>query len=240
MYKKIEFSSLYSENLLHPVPAKKEVPNWYKEMGNSYSNQKLKNFQNPTVKKCVPFLDTLTSGYLILNPIEIIFWEEGEEMQWRYPQPINYDRYPGISLGIETHIKGQVSKAMIRQGEYNIPFKYMNPWRIKTPKNYSCLFVNPFHREESKIRILEGIVDTDTYHNAPVNFPFFLNKLEKDKPYIIKRGDPIALVFPFLRDKWKMSVTKSNDIEDGKKSLTTFSLIQDNYKSFFWKRKSYD
>ena len=131
---------------------------------------------------------------------------------------------------------------MCDSSEYEIAFKYLNPWKIKTPKNYSCLFVNPLNTEESGIRIISGIVDTDEYPEN-VNFPFFLKKLKKDEVFVLKKNDPIALVFPFLRDNWKMKIkeqTKKSRDKNLESQFKLFSFIKDGYKRTVWKRKNYD
>jgi hypothetical protein len=43
-----------------PIPIKLDLPKWYKELKHDVDNL--------TVKGCVPFLDSLTSGYLLKIP----------------------------------------------------------------------------------------------------------------------------------------------------------------------------
>ena len=62
----IEFSApkdyvKVKENL--PVPIKTNLPAWFKNLSNSDDDM--------TIKKCMPFLQTLTSGYLLKTPIDI-------------------------------------------------------------------------------------------------------------------------------------------------------------------------
>tara|TARA_R100001510_G_scaffold8388_1_gene6450 strand:- start:1370 stop:2092 length:723 start_codon:yes stop_codon:yes gene_type:complete len=236
--RKIVFSSSYADALLAPVPIKKIVPSWFKEMPGT-----LEDLTSRTVKKCVPFLDTLTSGYAILNSIDIHFKKskDGNEIKWASNESFPFDSK--INVGLQAHGNHQISKSMIRDDEDSISFKYLNPWKIETPKNYSCLFTNPFnYSNERKIRILDGIVDTDSYKEIFINFPFFIKKLNNDEEYVLKRGEPIALVFPFMRDDWKMKINK-NYLSEKELNLTFmkyFSNIFDNYRSNFWKRKKYD
>ena len=122
---------------------------------------------------------------------------------------------------------------------YELAFKYLNPWKIKTPKNYSCIFTNPFNNKVDNIRIITGIVDTDDY-DLNINFPFFLKKMQVGKSFILKKNAPIALVFPFLRDSWKMQIKKENNNVELKEEYKLFSFIEDGYKKCIWKRKKYD
>ena len=64
--KVIEFScnSLYfdlQEDL--PEPIKLNVPDWFKKLNHSVENQ--------TIKGCMPFLDTLTTGYVLKLPQDL-------------------------------------------------------------------------------------------------------------------------------------------------------------------------
>lgn len=237
--KTIVFKSKYKDHILHPVPIKKVIPDWYKKLSN-YTD-KILNYQSPTAKKCVPLLDCFTSGYAILNPTDVVFWKEEDTIQWRYPQNMFLeDRFPGINLGLEVHKPNQINDGFVRQNEYPIPFKLLNPWMIETPKGYSCLFVNPFNSaEDRKIRTLDAIVDTDNHHTQ-INFPFFLKKFNEEKSLLFKKGEPMILVFPFKRNSWKMEVKDFDIDEKNKKDFELFSLIQDNYKKLWWQKKSYD
>jgi len=236
--KQIIFYSPYADGLLSPVPIKKIVPDWFKKMPSVFNNSNT----DRTVKKCVPFLDTLTSGYAILNTVDIFFKKinDGSEIKWQINS--SYPTDGKINVGIQTHANFQISKDMVREDEDPLPFKFLNPWIIKTPKNYSCLFTNPFNYSSNRrIRIVDGIVDTDEY-DIHVNFPFFLKKLENDEEYVLKRGEPVALVFPFLRDSWKMIIdkTEKNERDWFLIFMKKFSNIFDNYKNNFWSKKNYD
>lgn len=237
--KKIIFSSTEPELLEPPVPAKKQIPDWFKKMKNYIDP--VKNYRSPTVKKCMPFLDSLTSGYVIKNTVEVVFWWDKDDLLWDFPR-IDLNTLKRLNMGIETHDAYQISKSSFREYEIPVPFKYINPWNIQTPKNYSCLFTNLLNRENDSIRILDGIVETDNY-DSQVNFPFFLKSFPKDKTFILKKGSPIALVFPFKRDDWKMTINKLSDkdlIKREKNRWNMFTILEDNYKNFLWRRKKYD
>jgi len=233
--KTIEFSAPNPSVLLQPVPIKRLMPDWYKKMTNYLGRKALK--EDSTIKKCIPFLDTLTSGYVILNQVDFMFYKQKENILWKTNQSL-----PSLrkwNIGIETHGLQQVASDMVQKDEDDQPYKWLNPWRIKTPKNYSCLFTNPFNSSHSrKFRIIDGIVDTDMY-DIRINFPFFLKKIEEDLPITIKKGEPIALVFPFMRDEWKMTI-KKDIIDHEQHEVNLFRSIVDNYKNFVWRKKRYD
>jgi hypothetical protein len=61
--KEIEFSAhedYFALNEDYPIPSKLNIPDWYKNLEHTISNR--------TVKGCMPFLDTLTAGYLLKMP----------------------------------------------------------------------------------------------------------------------------------------------------------------------------
>jgi hypothetical protein len=64
--KEIEFSAHEDYFALkedYPTPIKLNIPEWYKKLEHSILNL--------TVKGCMPFLDTLTAGYLLKMPQDL-------------------------------------------------------------------------------------------------------------------------------------------------------------------------
>lgn len=211
-----------------PVPAIKNLPEWYKKTNQYMNNEKSYSEAGTsgTIKKCIPVLDAISSGYLILAPCDIsIVWDD-----------ISYE------FSVPNQMQNVISFHPIEQAEMHpnrkddiasVP-KFINPWGIKTPPGYSCLFIPPMHRDNN-ISILPGIVDTDRY-NSPVQLPFTLNKYKQND--LIKAGTPLAQVVPFKRDGWSMNV--SADTSFMSKSKTKIdSIFFDAYKKLFWDRKSY-
>jgi hypothetical protein len=205
-----------------PKPAIHFIPDWYKKMEARFPKEKTPDSQ-PTIKKCMPVLDAMTAGYIIVSPCDVyVSIKDGEP---------NYDS-PLMTL-IGLHPRKQAYKHP-KSNDFPFP-KWLNPWAIKTPKGYSCLFVPPMHNQSDKFVILEGIVDTDSYCDA-VNFPFVLKTT--DKEFLIPAGTPIAQVIPFKRDDWKS--TFSYDKQEPAKIKTYLnSHFFDRYKRLFWSRKSY-
>ena len=65
--KEIEFSAHEDYFALkedYPTPIKLNIPEWYKNLEHVFLNQ--------TIKGCMPFLDTLTSGYLFKIPQDLL------------------------------------------------------------------------------------------------------------------------------------------------------------------------
>jgi hypothetical protein len=216
------------EDIDLPVMASSLLPEWYKEMESYIGGSKkppISNGTSSTIKKCIPVFDALTTGYIITLPGDLYVTQVDGQPYYRWTS----------NSKIEFHSRTQLSTYPEYKDLNNFP-KFTNPWSIKTPKGYSCLFTQPFHRP-SPFTILDGIVDTDKYF-APVNFPFVLNDITWEG--IIPKGTPIAQVIPFKRESWKLKIGNKKIIKEQK--LITSKLMSkffDSYKTQFWTRKEY-
>jgi hypothetical protein len=217
--------------LLHPEPAIKNLPEWYKRKSPHMEGNKDKYYangkKNITVKRCNPFGDALGAGYVIRleNDIHVTGGEDLPELVWNR----GGEEFVGI------HSIQQVSPELIPDGFYNQPFKFTNFWSIKTPRGYSSLFTHPLNRTDLPFITLDGIVETDTYSSA-VHFPFLLRK---DFEGFIEAGTPVAQVIPFKREAWSMSVG-NRDSKALEKAESEFARTMHRYyKRFHWVRKSW-
>ena len=224
---KIIFTNTFDADLEKPKPAGKSLPEWYKKT-KSYSNDERKpNGQgttSATIKRCLPVFDAMGAGYIIESPADVfVSIKDGE--QW-----FEWSNFGLISFH-------PIEQAENHPDKKAFPFpKWNNPWAIKTPKGYSTLFVQPFHRE-SIFTILPGIVDTDEY-TAAVNFPFVINNSAFEG--LIPKGTPIAQVIPFKRDSWTINFGNKKDFEAQVKVTKKLrSKFFDRYKSMFWVKKEY-
>ena len=207
----------------HPKPATRFVPEEYKKLERFIGG----DLHKPTIKQCIPFLDSLTMGYIIpfdqdyvVDPVENDFSitpankspdEVGSHGQWQLPE--QWKKIAGENAG-----------------------KFISKWLIKTPPGYSCLFIKPMNRIEERFDIISGVVDTDTYINV-INFPFILRK--KDKQFLIKKGEPMIQVIPFKREPWK----KWSGFYFEKAHKKIMDIIHNEwmnrYKKMFWAKKSW-
>ena len=224
---KIIFTNTTGADLEQPKPASRLMPDWCKNT-QSYVNGAKKpsgdGGTTATIKKCVPVFDAITAGYIIESPADV-FVSIKDGGQW-----FEWSDFGLISF----HPIEQAPDHPARK-QFAYP-KWNNPWAISTPKGYSTLFVQPFHRE-SVFTILPGIVDTDQY-TAPVNFPFVINDPAFEG--LIPKGTPIAQAIPFKRDSWTINI---GDIKNLKAQANVTKKLHskffDKYKSMFWARKEY-
>ena len=246
-YKDIEFSTHEDYFALkedYPIPAKYNIPEWYKKLEHTIDNR--------TVKGCMPFLDTLTSGYLLKMPQDFYVRHNVNRKDMinvkdsfdNYPlrefRSVINDSFYNLNTVGDTHPPNQLEGSPLVEKNKNLPlYKIVNPWKIKTPKGYSCLFVPPLNNADDRFLIIPGIVDTDTFPNE-INFPIVLNG---DKyPVLettIKKGTPYVQIIPFKRDQWKMSF-KARTEKEIKKSRLFYALkLLNIYKDKYWNKKSW-
>jgi len=245
--KEIEFSAHEDYFALkedYPIPSKLNIPDWYKKLEHTLLNK--------TIKGCMPFLDTLTSGYLLKMPQDFNVRhnvdnknEKGEEFKdsfqtfGLYDQPdFLHSKRINLNSGSATHSIKQLGDSPLIEKNKNLPFyKILNPWKIKTPKGYSCLFVSPLNNSDDRFSIIPGIVDTDTFP-IEVNFPIIING---DKyPTLettIKKGTPYVQVIPFKRDNWKMTLKLRRQKEIQNNRLFYGLKLLNIYKEKYWNKK---
>lgn len=222
---------LLSEVAEFPSPSINNLPEWYKKT-NSFSNKKLKvedGNVNLTVKKCIPVLDAISSGYIIKLWSDVFV--ERSDKGTSYSFSVKGKEVPPVVTG---HPMDQAPIYPIKKMYDNDILKWSNPWHIKTPKGYSVLFTTPNHRD-LPFEIMEGIVDTDTFPLS-VNFPFFI---KNDFEGIIPYGTPIAQIIPFKRESWK----SEEGYFDEKKYFSMHnlhdSIFMNRYKKRWWSRKEF-
>jgi len=172
-----------------PFPAKKDIPDWFKALPTKLGN---KGFKTSTIKRCMPFLDALSVGYIIPLAADVEFTSNedatGVEYKWNFHKPM-----------VENHGKEQITapKSPNPLGD-KPPIKFLNYWRIKTPPDYSLLFIPPLNRIEPRFVCYSGLVDAPYYERENVNFPFFF--LQPNFSGIIEAGTPLMQVIPIKKD----------------------------------------
>jgi hypothetical protein len=226
-----------------PTPIKVNIPEWYKKLSHS--------IENKTVKGCMPFLDSLTSGYLLKIPqdFKIVhniinrdtnqpdsFYQTGDlDDQMLFEKSVNLGKQKA-----DFHPCIQLKDSPLIEKNKNLPFyKINNPWIIKTSPGYSCLFVPPLNNTDDRFSIIPAIVDTDNFP-IEINFPIVING---DKypilDTLLKKGTPYVQIIPFKRDKWKMKIT-GKTTEEIRKEKEFFNLSMLHiYKNKFWMKKSW-
>jgi hypothetical protein len=247
--KKIEFfgpKEITEVKNLHPVPIKFNLPDWFKKLEHKIGFM--------TVKGCVPFLETLTTGYLLKIPKEFklkhnVFNSNNErETEAFYPShklegTESVFSFFNLNHQIQVHNTSQIKGSPHEHKNKELPVqKILNPWTIKTPPGYSCMFLPPLNNTDDRFSIIPGIVNTDTFQNN-INFPYIVNG---DKyPYldeVIKEGTPYVQVIPFKRNDWKMSIGNITKKEMEKRNVSSVlkEKILHTYRNIFWRKSQWN
>jgi hypothetical protein len=228
-----------------PIPTKLNIPDWYKKLDHEIKNR--------TVKGCMPFLDTLTTGYILKMHQDMYLKHNFINEETKKP-----DSYFAYAMGAQTdflfenHINANSSRPEIHNIDQvglecpyakknkELPiYKILNPYTIKTPPGYSCLFVPPLNNTDDRFSIIPGIVDTDLF-NSEINFPIIINGDKyPNLETFIKRGTPFVQVIPFKRESWKMTIETSSVEERRNTRLDKIMRFLHNYKNNVWKKKQW-
>ena len=177
----------------------------------------------------MPFLDALTHGYIIPLWSDVYVRASNGDLTIEFPENLPMDS------SLSPHGYVQVKNHPLSNDPYgNIPVKWHNPWGVKTPKGWSCLFTSPLNHLETRFKILDGVVDTDTYYNQ-VNFPFIWTG--GDGEFYLPRGMPLVQVIPFKRTETKCSVVVQDDTKMASTSAKLGSVLRNGYRRFFWHKK---
>ncbi len=176
-----------------PVPARTALPAWFKRLPGIDQDQLDALCNGLTVKRCVPFLDALTAGWIIPAPatIRLEIADEGRSVTagWEFDRELVSPHHGWQAAG--------------NPWEPRALMKFHNPWAIRTPPGWSALITAPLNRPSPAVHILSGVVDCDRYA-APVNFPFVATG--EDGVHVLEKGTPLVQVIPFPRAPLAASV----------------------------------
>ena len=217
MTTEVTFFTQYEElrEAMPPVQASKFWPEWFKKQGGA-KNWELgseKNGMAPdgshqegyqTVKSCPAVLDVLNMGYII--PLWCDYKVKRIEKSQRVSQGIVWRMPAGPfnnMFGAATHPHEQMDAYPFPPDTFEGTFKLLNPWGVKTPKGYSCYVCAPHYNKHGNLEILNGVIDTDIYHELHVN-TWFTAPLNEE--ITLNMGMPIVQIIPFKREEYKMDI----------------------------------
>ncbi len=204
-----------------PVPAKAYLPEWFRKLPAVDEAVTGLNNTGLTVKRCMPFLDAMTTGWIITLPATVRL--EISESGTRVDAGWDFDR-----TLVSNHGAHQVSGNPFGARP---PCKFHNFWTVATPPGWSCLFVQPLNRPNGVFEVVAGIVDTDTYR-SPIHFPFFA--VGEDGMHVIEKGSPLIQVIPFRRDSAEIAAEIRAETED--EAATRQKVLRNTQASEGWYR----
>lgn len=205
-----------------PVPSIKAAPDYFKNIKPQSSNHP----KSGTVKRCVPFLDALSSGFIIPLWCDVYVFAKDGDISIDFPE--NF--MSKDTLG--THSIDQIRNHPLAKKPYgNIPLKWMNPWVIESEPGVSCIFTSPLNHLEHRFKILDGIVDTDSYYNN-INFPFIWTGGSGE--FFLPKGTPLVQVIPFKREHHSMEVSLIDQDRKTKTHAVLGTKLKNAYREEFW------
>jgi hypothetical protein len=181
--------------LPRPIPAVLGLPDWFKNLPQKAFNPSMGE-EGPTVKKCPPFIDAMTYGFLI--PLAIDLEVRNGEFTWDFALPeglvSEYSHSP-----IDFHDPSQAAGTPFFDDDRFI-IKFNNFWTIEAPPGYSLLFTHPLNRTDLPFTTLTGLVDSDTFRDSPIHFPARWHDAGFNG--VLPKGTPVAQCLPVKREIW--------------------------------------
>lgn len=242
--KKINFVvPLGKQDLTSPSPVKEHVPKWYRD-GETYDNKGAAG-----LKTCVPFLDVMLSGYVVTTIDDInvfkkdgvLYIEDGvlkdgvfEPYKKRVEHNHKIEESQIVSRFINERKSNSGSTIPRPAGHLKNHFVWQGKWGWKVPRGYSVLVTHPFNRFDLPFTTTSGIIDSDGWV-TPGNIPFFL---KEDFEGVILKNTPVAQIFPYKRESWKMGTNKI--LQSRNKTDSPDRSKIGYYKNKYWNRKTYN
>jgi len=215
-----------------PQPAKKHIPQWFKDIpGHNHKNPEFNNLggiTNLNLKSCIPFFDALTSGYILTTWCDLYIKRYGEEVEYFYS---------GQPELLSTREK---SSLPVNNSYDNLEFVWKKHWGVKLPKGFSLLVTHPFNRYDLPFMTCTGIMDTDSSDLVAkdgANVPFYLHKSFEG---LIPAGTPIMQFVPIKRESWESNVNEFDLKSSIKKNAEFGRKFKNYYKDNYWNRKEYN
>lgn len=189
-----------------PVMAAAGLPDWVRSMpAQAYSA--ILSGEDDTVKRCPPFIDAMTSGFLM--PLMCDVTVKDGEFSWDNDLPaggsVAYARSP-----IGFHDATQVAGTPLFDADRFL-LKFMNLWTIQAPPGYALLITHPVNRPDLPFTTLTGLVDADRFHETWINFPAYWR--EEGFEGVLAKGTPVAQIFPIRREIWTLDTAAFTEDE---------------------------
>lgn len=222
------FSKREFQGIGQPTAAKKFLPEWYRQSEAEFVDSE--GNIHSGVKKCIPFLDSMLSGYMLVTPVDVFVSRNDDgtlKLGWN-SSPVFNDfiaERPSMSGRLMPRPAGHLPNHLAFRGF----------WGFRTPRGWSTLVVHPLNRHDLPWTITSGIMDSDKYSTSG-NIPFFL---KEDFIGMIPAGTPFAQLIPIKRASWKainndQGIAYLDDLQG-----ETVRLPGKSYKKLFWVKKDY-
>jgi hypothetical protein len=178
-----------------PIPATLGLPGWLKAMPTQAFNA-VNMREEDTIKRCPPFVDAMTSGFLI--PLICDLRVENGAISWDNDLPPGGSlEFPRSPIGF--HDASQVTGTPLFEPD-RLLIKFLNLWSIEAPDGYSLLFTHPLNRFDLPFTTLSGMVDCDRFRDSWIHFPAHWHDMNFSG--VLPKGTPVAQCVPVKREDW--------------------------------------
>lgn len=234
----IQFIPHPAHGLKNAAAAKDFIPEWYKKSEKFFMEG---DKESPGLKTCVPFLDSLLSGYMMTTWEDMIVNTTGDQV---VVKTINLgqefcntsENNNSYQIGFRRHESGALIPRP--EGHHNQHMTWANTLGLKTPRGYSVVFTHPLNRFDLPFTTMSGIIDSDKWTTSG-NVPFFFKKNLED--VFIPKGTPFVQVIPVKRNKWKHAFSQKYIYQDIEELGNNARAVKSGYyRDNKWIKKNYE
>ncbi len=229
-----------------PMPGSSLIPDWFRK-GESFLSRETNKvaskddpFKTAGMKGCMPFFDSLTSGYLLLTWADVEITkndDDGGLLEFKYLEPDIY--------GKPTETNNDYRMIIERTGDlgHTIPrpvghsynhMAWSSQWGMSLPKGWSLLITHPMNRFDLPFTTMSAIMESDRF-SPNGNIPFFI---QKGWTGVIPKGTPFAQIVPIKRSSWISTFSKMTT-KDKFLAISAREVDYGFYRSKIWVPKKY-
>ena len=224
------------------VPASKVVPTWFRD-----AKSEMVNYGDKTIKACPAILDGFLQVYILplwadvkVEPTDtFIDGKRVPRFSWSETMEVTVGELSQPTVREQNVVASQDLLLFQESSTSPMSFKFNSPWLVKTPKDYSMLFIPPLNNRDSRFEPVSGVICTDEYITY-INVPFIWTA-PPDYEGIIKQGTPLVQMIPFKREVFQQKLGFTTD--DGGKLFRkeqachrgVASFLSGGYKRLFHK-----
>lgn len=229
-----------------PMPGSSLIPDWFRK-GESFLSRETNKvaskddpFKTAGMKGCMPFFDSLTSGYLLLTWADVEITkndDDGGLVEFKYLEPDIY--------GKPTETNNDYRMIIERTGDlgHTIPrpvghsynhMAWSSQWGMSLPKGWSLLITHPMNRFDLPFTTMSAIMESDRF-SPNGNIPFFI---QKGWTGIVPKGTPFAQIVPIKRSSWISTFSKMTT-KDKFLAISAREVDYGFYRSKIWVPKKY-
>lgn len=171
-----------------PSSAASILPSWYKNIDGDLSSIETEvDKATRTVRRCAPFLDAMSSGWIIKIPCDIL-WSRREDGTIAFDWDASFTpviKHPPSQLGPDF---SDTQTTIV---------KFLGKWYVNAPEEYSLLYTHPLNRRPDRFKAFSGIIDAKS-HIPTTNAPSLWIDSSNDEG-LIEKGTPFLHIIPIKR-----------------------------------------